>query len=649
MPALPAVATAFAAGTFAGAILGGAWWMAALVAAMAFMATALWSRAHISVLVLLAAIAFAAAGHARFDAANDQPPSPLATLDGPHEVTGTIRDDPHIRGTYATAEVDVDHVDGEPVEGGIRLTMPAPSTPLEAGDRLAFTADIERPPEIEEFDYAAYLRTQGIDAVAAFPDRWDIVGHDDGWWLTARLRDIRGWSIANIERTLPEPESSLAVGLLLGAQRTMPDDLEQDLRQTGTTHLVVVSGQNIALLIGSVVPLLAAVMSRRKAAVLAAVLLLPAYVVLVGAEPPVVRAAIMAVGLTIASVSGRRTPGWVFLTYAAAGMLAWDPLLATSVSFRLSLAATAGVILLAPPLSEAVMDRLGLTDGGFTAALIEIATVSIAASLMVFPVQTATFGTLPLLQIPANIAVAPFYQATLLASLIAVLVGAVEPLRDISSEALRLMPAAFIGIVRAFARIPATVEVSTSLPAGIVWYAVLGIGLWLLHRRRSLALSPSGSSGVVWTLALAVGAGGLWLAALAPAERLASVTVLDVGQGLAVLVRDRGNAVLVDAGPPDGAVIAALSRVGQRLELDAIVLTHDDSDHTGGLAQPPAALQGQRRARRTGITHRRRAGVRHWRSHSRQRPHDHRGALAAPRHSRGQGRRPATISRSCFS
>jgi len=63
------------------------------------------------------------------------------------------------------------------------------------------------------------------------------------------------------------------------------------------------------------------------------------------------------------------------------------------------------------------------------------------------------------------------------------------------------------------------------------------------------------------------------------------VTVLDVGQGLAVLVRDGGNAVLYDAGPPDGAVIAALSRVGQRSHLDAVVLTHDDSDHTGGLTR----------------------------------------------------------------
>ena len=88
----------------------------------------------------------------------------------------------------------------------------------------------------------------------------------------------------------------------------MPAGLEEDLRRTGTTHLLVVSGQNVALLLGTTVALLTAVLARRRAA-LVALALLPGYVVLVGAEPPVVRAAIMAVGIAVAAISGRRTPG----------------------------------------------------------------------------------------------------------------------------------------------------------------------------------------------------------------------------------------------------------------------------------------------------------------------------------------------------
>jgi competence protein ComEC len=583
MPALPVVAAAFVAGAFAGAVLGGEWWLTSLAAAVVFLGTALWSRSRVSVFVLLAAAAFAAAGHARFEAAADRPPSALATLAGTHDVVGVIHDDPLLRGTAATVDLAVESVDGVSSEGGLRLTVPAPRTPLQADDRIAFTAELERPPEIADFDYAAYLRRRGIYAVAAYPATWDVIGHADASWATAALRGLRSWSITNIERVLPEPESSLAVGLLLGAERTMPDDLEAALRTTGTTHLVVVSGQNVALLLGTAVALLGTFMTRRRAA-LSVLVLLPAYVVLVGADPPVVRAAIMAVGLAVTEVSGRRTPGWVFLAYAAAIMLAFDPLLAVSVSFQLSLAATAGVLLLAPPLRDAALARLGLTDGGLTAATVEVAAISFAASLVVLPVQVATFEAIPLLQVPANVIVAPLYEAALLASVAAVTIGAIGPLPDVAGEVLRLPPATFIGVVRPLSRIPATtLEVNAPLVAGIVWYAFLVLMLWLLHRQRPPALSQNTRAGLIPTFMLAMAAGGLWLAALAPSERLASVTVLDVGQGLAVLVRDGGNAVLIDTGPPDGSVGAALSRVGQRSDIDAVVLTHDDLDHTGGL------------------------------------------------------------------
>ncbi len=585
MPALPTIATASIAGTFAGAIFGGVWWPTVLIAALAFFAVAIWSRSRISMLVLLATVAFAAAGHARFETTTSgTSSSPLATLKGPHEVVGTIREQPHLRGITARVDLTVERIDRQPASGGLRLTLPAPSDPIEVGDRLMFAGEIERPPEIEEFDYAAYLRSRGIDAVAAYPERWAVLGHNDGPWLTEKTRKLRDWSIANIERVLPEPEASLVIGLLIGAQRTMPDDLTEDLRATGTTHLVVVSGQNVALVLGTAVALLAAFVARRRAALLA-LILLPAYVVLAGAEPPVVRAALMAVGLSVAEVSGRRTPAWIFLTYTAAIMLAIDPLLANDMSFQLSLAATVGVLLIAPPLRDALLVRLSLTNGGMAASTVEVTAVSIGAALAVLPVQVAAFGAFPLMQVPANIIVAPLYEATLLASILAVALGAIGPLAEPMGIVLQSIPATFIGTVHVLSGFPKTViEVQAPLTASIVWYALLTIGLWWLSRQEPPALSPSTRSGLAPTFMLAIATGGLWVAALTPTDNLASVTVLDVGQGLAVLVRDGDNAILVDTGPPDGAIIAALSRTGQRSRLDAVILTHEDADHAGGLS-----------------------------------------------------------------
>ena len=84
---------------------------------------------------------------------------------------------------------------------------------------------------------------------------------------------------------------------------------------------------------------------------------------------------------------------------------------------------------------------------------------------------------------------------------------------------------------------------------------------------------------------LGAAAAGLWFAALTPSDGLASVTVLDVGQGQAILVRDGGATVLIDVGPFDGAVLRALPRAYGGRSLDAVLLTHGDSDHAGALSE----------------------------------------------------------------
>src|SRR5690606_18916615 len=160
-----------------------------------------------------------------------------------------------------------------------------------AGDVVRFITDLEPPPAIEAFDYASYLQDRDIYRTAAFPAEWETTGRADLGWR-GDLHALHRAVVARIERTLPEPAASLAAGMLVGDRGGLPEDLDVALRATGTTHLVVVSGQNVALLLGISVGLMTAFVSRRTAS-LAALVVLPAYVVFVGADPPVVRAGIM--------------------------------------------------------------------------------------------------------------------------------------------------------------------------------------------------------------------------------------------------------------------------------------------------------------------------------------------------------------------
>ncbi len=600
LPRLPLLAGAFVVGIVLASLFETPWWATA-IAALALVATAAALRlaplrgprpaAPVALLAVLAALLVL--GHLRFETAGTPTSSPLATARGDHTVVGIVRDDPRVRGLYARVDLEVEQLDGRLVEGGARITMFAPLDPLEAGDRLELRVELEAPPELEDFDYPGYLASRGIYAVGGFPDSWRTVGKHEDVWTT--LRATRRWVNANIERTLPAPESALAAGVLVGERGTMPPDLTEALRQTGTTHLVVVSGQNVALLLGIAISVLTLAIPRRRAA-LALLFALPAYVALVGADPPVVRAAVMAVGIVIASVLGRRTPGWIYLTYAVAVMLALDPGVARDVAFQLSATATAGVMVVAPALSSFTLSRLGWPEDGGRATVVELAATATGATLAVLPVQVAAFERVSIVAIPANVIVAPLYEATVFVAAVAALAGTNEVAAPAARPLITFVPSAFIWIVERLAALPGgEFTVRAPLLAGALWYAGLAAATWWLDRNgeRQNALEPTAGTSFGWAAGLAVVAIGLWLAVLQPPSGDARVTFLDVGHGLAVLIEDGGQRVLFDTGPPDGAVALALPpEVGR---LDAVLLSHTDLDHVGGLATvldrfPPATL-----------------------------------------------------------
>lgn len=585
MPAAPLLAMSYVAGVGGAAWIGGPWWLAALLASLGVIALRLHARPRPTPLICLAAVAITGAGHARFDASAAAGPG-LTWLGGVHRIVGRVEAAPRVTGSQARVTIAIRSVDGTPISGRVSMT-----TRIDP-DRL-----LPRPGDLLTLDGVTERSSFRPDeAVMAYP-AWHVTGRDAPSRAVAAIEAARAWSIDNVERSFPEPHAALAAGVLIGEQGALPPGLRDALRATGTTHLVVVSGQNIAIVLGAVVALLSAFVPRRRAGVVA-LALLPVYVVLVGASPPVLRAATMAVGLAVAAAAGRRTPAWVFLAYAIAVMLAADPLLARDVSFQLSAAATAGVLIVAPPLTDAILSPLvERGTGRLLPALVEAAVVAVAAAVVVLPVQAAVFGTLSLVQLPANAAAALLYEGTLALAALAALGGWLPPVAWLLREAGSIVPGAFITVVEAFARVPlASVPLHLAPVAAITWYLGVAALLQLLARRpvavqRALSVraTPPGRR-----VALAVVAGGLWIVALTPADPLPSLTVLDVGQGLAVLIRDGGRSVLIDAGPADGAVLAALERAGQRRPLDALVLTHDDVDHIGGASEVVRRLGARR-------------------------------------------------------
>src|SRR4029453_5355032 len=157
------------------------------------------------------------------------------------------------------------------------------------------------------------------------------------------LMDIRTSLTEALSDVLPDPEATLATGILFGARSSIPRDLNDDMQATGTSHLVAVSGQNIVFVAAFVIAALAWIVGRKSTAwmALAAVIL---YALLVGGQPSVVRAAIMGGLYVLAIALGRQNSAAIAIALAAGVMTALDPQVVHDVSFQLSFAATLRLI-----------------------------------------------------------------------------------------------------------------------------------------------------------------------------------------------------------------------------------------------------------------------------------------------------------------
>ena len=133
-----------------------------------------------------------------------------------------------------------------PVQGDV-LVQTARYPEYVYGDRIRAAGQLETPPTYDDFDYAAYLSVRGIDSLLR-RGRIELIAHDQGSPFWAALYGLRSRCSALLNRVLPEPAASLANGMLLGIEGGIPPEVDEAFKATGTTHVIVISGSNIALL-----------------------------------------------------------------------------------------------------------------------------------------------------------------------------------------------------------------------------------------------------------------------------------------------------------------------------------------------------------------------------------------------------------------
>lgn len=294
------------------------------------------------------------------------------------------------------------------------------------GDYIKTTGVLNDPPVFPDFNYRNYLARYQIFSVM-FPEQTEFIKkepHFNFWqqrWFMVKkeLYFVKGRFEEMIGRILPEPEAALLDGLLLGVKKYLPQNVLDNFSTTGTTHILVISGFNITIIIKAFMSL-----TRRWSRGLSYFLALSAifaFVVMTGAEAPIVRAAIMAIILMWAEREGRMSDATIALLLAATIMIFINPLvLRFDVGFQLSFLATAGLIYISPLLKNWV-NATKLKK--LPELILEPGIASIAAQIFVLPIILDNFGRLSLISPIANILILPLIPLTMLIGFLSVVLG----------------------------------------------------------------------------------------------------------------------------------------------------------------------------------------------------------------------------------
>jgi competence protein ComEC len=398
----------------------------------------------------------------------------------------------------------------------------------------------------------------------------------------SRLQRLAGSLRAGLRRAvapLPTAERGLLPGLVIGDVSALPPALRDDFRTVGLTHLVAVSGTNVAIVLAAVLVVCVRLGVPLRARPPLALLALVGFVVLVRPSPSVLRAAAMGGVALLALTTGRARSALPALSAAVIALVLVSPDLAMSAGFALSVLATAGIVILAPGWRDRWSRHL-------PRGLAEALAIPAAAQVMCGPVVAALSGQVGLLSVPANLLAVPAVAPATILGLGAALAAPVSGPVAKGLAWLAWLPTTWlVHVAQTGASLPGAALPWRGGAAGAALLVVATAAGAVVVRSRPLRRTCAAAcAGIVTAVAV------LWFVAPGWPPKGWFLVACDVGQGDGlVLSAGPGSAVVIDTGPDP----RVMDRCLRRLHVDRVplvVLTHLHADHVEGL---PGVLRGR--------------------------------------------------------
>lgn len=401
-------------------------------------------------------------------------------------VRGVVSEEPDVRSNHMNLTVDITGLDEDGVTQPIKtraLIIADRYASFMYGNEILVSGELLTPKNFTNedtgniFDYVSYLAKDGIFYEFIRPDI-SSTGVYGGNAVKSGLLSLKHAFLDRVSRVIPEPESSLLGGLLVGAKQSLGETLLQDFRTAGLIHIVVLSGYNLTIVAEAITRVLSFAPRLWGLSLGGASIIL--FAIMTGAGATVVRASLMALLALLARATGRVYEITLALLFAGFVMLLYNPkILVFDPSFQLSFLATLGLIHLSPFFEQrftSLTDRFGVK---------QIVSATLATQLAVLPLLLFMTGTFSIVSLPVNLIVLPLIPLTMLFGFLAGVAGFVSFLLSFPFALIAHLFLWYeLSVVKIAAAIPfASVGVPLSAAGLFFCYAVLA-AMFLLARSR---------------------------------------------------------------------------------------------------------------------------------------------------------------------
>jgi competence protein ComEC len=395
-------------------------------------------------------------------------------------MVGSVVSDPEISENQQKLHLLITQINNQPVK--IKVLLNSWHLPVfQYADQLSGRVKLSLPQDSEEFKYSNYLAKDNIFLVAQQAGDLAVTPSHRATIL-GTLYHIKHQLNFAIHRFLPEPHASLFAGLLLGIKSDLPSNFKTALKNSGTSHIVALSGFNVTIIISFLLVVLRR-LPRRLIWLVSGVMIL-GFVIMTGAASSVIRAAIMGWLLLLASFWGRKRHAINAVLLAVATMVAFHPqILFYDVGFQLSMAATLGLVYVTPLLSWRAKY--------LPQEISEVLATTLGATLFTMPLVALYFGGVSWVTLGANLLVVPLVPYIMLVGCLGLLGFLLWPTLRWLVVFVWPLSALLFAVIDWFGNLPSAFVQLPPLPVWvpIVYYIMLG--LFIIYVRHRQSCSPT--------------------------------------------------------------------------------------------------------------------------------------------------------------